>query len=137
MRHQGKDIAPRCLGRLLNTIDKGYSVVITMPKKMSLVRNIAITCLLDSNLTRHTSFQEKEALLRALGAQVIRTPDEEPWDSPRSHIGRAHYRSMVLLVAEFLNDRRCGTETSARNRTWHHFGPVSQCKLHSTNQSFY
>ncbi|KAG2113029.1 tryptophan synthase beta subunit-like PLP-dependent enzyme [Suillus discolor] len=48
--------------------DKGYSVVITMPKKMSL---------------------EKEALLRALGAQVIRTPDEEPWDSPRSHIGVA------------------------------------------------
>ncbi|KAG2042613.1 pyridoxal phosphate-dependent enzyme beta subunit [Suillus americanus] len=47
---------------------KGYSVVITMPKKMSL---------------------EKEALLRALGAQVIRTPDEEPWDSPRSHIGVA------------------------------------------------
>ncbi|KAG1746572.1 pyridoxal phosphate-dependent enzyme beta subunit [Suillus paluster] len=47
---------------------KGYSVVITMPKKMSL---------------------EKEALLRALGAQVVRTPDEEPWDSPRSHIGVA------------------------------------------------
>ncbi|KAG2757086.1 pyridoxal phosphate-dependent enzyme beta subunit [Suillus brevipes Sb2] len=47
---------------------KGYSVVITMPKKMSL---------------------EKEALLRALGAQVIRTPDEEPWNSPRSHIGVA------------------------------------------------
>lgn len=57
--------------------DKGYSVVITMPKKMSL---------------------EKEALLRALGAQVIRTPDEEPWDSPRSHI-----------------DRRCCVQASARD----------------------
>lgn len=32
--------------------------------------------------------REKEALLRALGAQVIRTPDTEPWDSPNSHIGR-------------------------------------------------
>ena len=33
--------------------------------------------------------REKEALLRALGAEVIRTPDTEPWDSPNSHIGRA------------------------------------------------
>ncbi|OJA14988.1 hypothetical protein AZE42_04329 [Rhizopogon vesiculosus] len=35
------------------------------------------------------AIKEKEALLRALGAEVIRTPDEEPWDSPRSHIGVA------------------------------------------------
>ncbi|KAG6334668.1 hypothetical protein ID866_4417 [Astraeus odoratus] len=47
---------------------KGYAVIITMPNKMS---------------------REKEALLRALGAEVVRTPDEEPWDSPKSHIGVA------------------------------------------------
>ncbi|KAL4078611.1 tryptophan synthase beta subunit-like PLP-dependent enzyme [Scleroderma yunnanense] len=47
---------------------KGYPVIITMPNKMS---------------------REKEALLRALGAEVVRTPDEEPWDSPKSHIGVA------------------------------------------------
>lgn len=47
---------------------KGYSVIITMPKKMSL---------------------EKEAALRALGAEVIRTPDEVCSDSPESHIGVA------------------------------------------------
>lgn len=46
----------------------GYKVIITMPKKMS---------------------QEKETLLEALGAQVLRTPSEAAWDSPESHIGLA------------------------------------------------
>ena len=35
--------------------------------------------------------QEKEAALRALGAEVVRTPTEAAWDSPESHIGKAHY----------------------------------------------
>ncbi|KAJ4469560.1 tryptophan synthase beta subunit-like PLP-dependent enzyme [Lentinula aciculospora] len=47
---------------------KGYSVIITLPNKMSL---------------------EKEAALRALGAEVVRTPTEATWDSPESHIGVA------------------------------------------------
>jgi len=65
--------------------DKGYSVVITMPKKMSL---------------------EKEALLRALGAQVIRTPNEEPWDSPRSHIGVAQRLQREIEYGIILDQYR-------------------------------
>lgn len=57
--------------------------------------------------------REKEALLRALGAQVIRTPDTEPWDSPNSHIGRIHRVSPPPLVAEFPDDRRSGAEAPA------------------------
>jgi cystathionine beta-synthase len=44
---------------------KGYSVIITLPEKMSL---------------------EKEAALRALGAEVVRTPSDAAWDSPESNI---------------------------------------------------
>lgn len=46
----------------------GYKVIITLPEKMS---------------------QEKEVLLKALGARVVRTPTEAPWNSPESHINVA------------------------------------------------
>ncbi|KAL9713590.1 cystathionine beta-synthase [Leucoagaricus gongylophorus] len=55
------------IGLALACAIKGYSVIITLPTKMSL---------------------EKEALLRALGAEVVRTP-VVPWDSPESLIGVA------------------------------------------------
>ncbi|KAF4555501.1 Cystathionine beta-synthase-like protein [Elsinoe fawcettii] len=47
---------------------KGYKVIITLPEKMS---------------------PEKVAVLRALGAEVVRTPTAAAWDSPESHIGVA------------------------------------------------
>lgn len=47
---------------------KGYRTIITMPEKMS---------------------QEKVAVLKALGAEIVRTPTQAAFDSPESHIGVA------------------------------------------------
>lgn len=47
---------------------RGYKVIITMPEKMS---------------------REKQVVLEALGATIIRTPTEAAWDAPESHIGVA------------------------------------------------
>ncbi|AMD22352.1 HGR013Cp [Eremothecium sinecaudum] len=47
---------------------KGYRTIITLPEKMS---------------------NEKVSVLRALGAEIIRTPTAAAWDSPESHIGVA------------------------------------------------
>ena len=46
----------------------GYRVIITMPEKMS---------------------REKQVVLEALGAEIVRTPTEAAWDAPDSHIGVA------------------------------------------------
>lgn len=47
---------------------KGYHVIITMPEKMS---------------------HEKQVVLEALGATIVRTPTEAAWNSPESHISIA------------------------------------------------
>ncbi|KAH9842078.1 cystathionine beta-synthase-like [Teratosphaeria destructans] len=47
---------------------KGYRTIITLPEKMS---------------------AEKVSVLKALGAEIIRTPNSAAWDSPESHIGVA------------------------------------------------
>nr|GAT47337.1 predicted protein [Mycena chlorophos] len=56
------------IGMAMASAIKGYRCIITLPDKMSL---------------------EKEAALRALGAEVVRTPTAAAWDSPESHIGVA------------------------------------------------
>ena len=56
------------IGMALAAALRGYKMIITMPEKMS---------------------QEKVNMLKALGAQIIRTPTEAAWNSPESHISVA------------------------------------------------
>jgi cysteine synthase A len=57
------------IGLALAAAVKGYRMIITMPEKMS---------------------KEKEVVLKALGAEIVRTPTEAAWDDPESHIGVAN-----------------------------------------------
>jgi cystathionine beta-synthase len=56
------------IGLALAAAIKGYRMIITLPEKMS---------------------QEKVDVLKALGAEIFRTPTNAAWDSPDSHIGVA------------------------------------------------
>ncbi len=61
---------------------RGYRVIITMPEKMS---------------------REKQVILAALGAEIIRTPTEEPSASPDSHIGVAKRLEAARSDAHILD----------------------------------
>jgi len=65
------------IGLALAAAVKGYRCVIVLPEKMS---------------------SEKVATLRALGAEIVRTPTQASWDSPESHISVAQ-----RLLAEIPN----------------------------------
>jgi cystathionine beta-synthase len=68
------------IGLALAAALKGYRMIITLPEKMS---------------------QEKVDVLKALGAEIIRTPTEAAFDSPESHIGVAN-REFFLLPFKIL-----------------------------------
>jgi cystathionine beta-synthase len=44
--------------------------------------------------------REKEATLRALGAEVIRTPTDAAWDSEESHIGKSNQCVLGLCTSD-------------------------------------
>uniref|UniRef100_K3W6D5 Cystathionine beta-synthase n=1 Tax=Globisporangium ultimum (strain ATCC 200006 / CBS 805.95 / DAOM BR144) TaxID=431595 RepID=K3W6D5_GLOUD len=70
------------IGLALAAAIKGYRCIITLPEKMSL---------------------EKVNILKALGAEIIRTPTEAAWDSPESHIGIARRLQKELPNAHILD----------------------------------
>lgn len=61
---------------------RGYRTIITLPEKMS---------------------NEKVSVLKALGAEIIRTPTEAAWDSPESHIGVAKKLEKEIPKAVILD----------------------------------
>lgn len=70
------------IGMALVAAMRGYRMIITMPEKMS---------------------REKQVVLEALGAEIIRTPTEAAWDSPDSHIGVAKQLNEILPNSHILD----------------------------------
>ncbi len=70
------------IGMALAAAVYGYRMIVTMPEKMS---------------------REKQVVLEALGAEIIRTPTEAAWDAPESHIGVAKELQRILPNAHILD----------------------------------
>ena len=70
------------IGMALAAAVMGYRMIITMPEKMS---------------------REKQVVLEALGAEIIRTPTEAAWGAPESHIGVAKQLQSILPNAHVLD----------------------------------
>jgi cystathionine beta-synthase len=70
------------IGLALAAAVKGYHMIITLPMKMSL---------------------EKVNVLKALGAEIIRTPTEAAWDSPESHISVAQRLNKEIPNSHILD----------------------------------
>lgn len=70
------------IGLAMAAAVRGYRVIITMPEKMS---------------------QEKQVVLEALGAEIIRTPTEAAWDAPESHISVAKRLRDAIPNAHILD----------------------------------
>ncbi|EWC47055.1 cystathionine beta-synthase [Drechslerella stenobrocha 248] len=79
---------------------RGYRTIITLPEKMS---------------------AEKVAVLRALGAEIVRTPTEAAWDAPESHIGVAKRLQQEIPNSHIL-DQYCNVD----NPLAHEYGTAEE-----------
>ena len=70
------------IGIALAAAIKGYRCIITLPEKMS---------------------NEKVYVLKALGAEIVRTPTEAAWDSPDSHISVAKRLNLEIPNSHILD----------------------------------
>jgi cystathionine beta-synthase len=70
------------IGLAMAAAVRGYRMIITMPEKMS---------------------REKQVVLEALGAEIIRTPTEAAWDDPESHISVANRLKEVIPNSHILD----------------------------------
>jgi len=70
------------MGLSMAAASRGYKMIITMPEKMSF---------------------EKRSVLKALGAEIIRTPNEMQFDNSDSHIGIAVHLQETLENAHILD----------------------------------
>jgi cystathionine beta-synthase len=70
------------IGMALAAAVYGYRMIVTMPEKMS---------------------HEKQVVMEALGAEIVRTPTEAAWDAPESHIGVARQLVKILPNAHILD----------------------------------
>lgn len=88
------------IGMALTAAIQGYKMIITLPEKMS---------------------KEKVDVLKALGAEIIRTPTEAAWDAPESHIGVAS-----ALKASLPNSHILDQYTNPSNPLAHYDGTAEE-----------
>ncbi len=70
------------IGMALTAAVKGYRCIIVMPEKMSM---------------------EKQVVLEALGAEIVRTPTAAAWDDPDSHISVAKKLNIEIPNSHILD----------------------------------
>jgi len=88
------------IGLAITALIRGYRMIITLPEKMS---------------------NEKMNMLKALGAEIIRTPTEAAWDAPESHIGVAK-----RLHAQIPNSHILDQYTNPSNPLAHYDGTAHE-----------
>lgn len=88
------------IGMALAAAVKGYKCIIVLPEKMS---------------------KEKVDVLKALGAQIVRTPTEAAWDAPDSHISIAR-----KLQKETPNSHILDQYTNTANPLAHYDGTANE-----------